>query len=96
VTTNVLVAICTGYCACKTCTPGHGVTASGNTPVAGRTIAGPRIFPLGSTVVIRGHTYTLQDRTALRYDGRFDIYFARHADALKFGRQTNTVTVIGP
>jgi len=95
-TTNVLVAICTGYCACKTCTPGHGVTAIGTPPKHNYTIAAPRNIPYGARVIVAGRTYVVEDRTARRYDGRFDIYFARHADALKFGRQTNTVTVIGP
>ena len=59
-------------------------------------MAAPRSVLLGSTVLIAGHRYTAQDRTARRFDGRFDIYFATHRDALKFGRQTNTVTVITP
>lgn len=96
-TTNILTnAIVTAYCACSHCTPGHGVTAAGTPPIHGITIAGPRQFPLGGIVIWRGHRFILQDRTARRFDGRFDIYFARHTDALKFGRQTNTVTVIGP
>jgi len=50
--------------------------------------------PLGSTIIISNQHYIAQDRTARRFDGRFDIYFAKHADALRFGRRTNNVIVI--
>ena len=94
--TNVILATITAYCHCTICTPGSGVCADRKPPRAGYTIAGPRHLPLGSRVEIAGHTYTLQDRTAKRFDGRFDIYFADHAAAKRFGRQTNTVTIITP
>jgi len=98
VTTNVLVAIITGYCSCQRCCGPNatGLTASGRAPIVGKTVAAPRSVLLGSTVVIAGHRYTAQDRTARRFEGRFDIYFTNHAAARRFGIQTNTVTVITP
>lgn len=94
--TNVYVAIITAYCHCRACCgpDARGVTASGLLPVVGTTVAAPRAVLFGSTVVIAGHRYSAQDRTALRYDGRFDIYFKSHAEARRFGIRTNQVTVI--
>lgn len=90
-------AIITAYCACTNCCGAHatGLTAAGQRPVQGITIAGPRAFPLGTKVSIAGHSYIVQDRTAKRFDGRWDIYFASHKEALKFGKQTNNITVYG-
>ena len=90
-------AIITAYCACTNCCGAHatGLTAAGRPPVQGITIAGPRAFPLGTKVSIAGHSYIVQDRTAKRFDGRWDIYFASHKEALKFGKQTNNITVYG-
>lgn len=92
-----LIAVITAYCACTNCCGPNatGLTAAGRPPVQGITIAGPRAFPLGTKVSINGHSYVVQDRTAKRYDGRWDIYFARHQDALNFGKQTNNITVYG-
>lgn len=92
--TNVLVATITAYCSCSHCTPGHGITAAGCAPTPGVTIAGPRKFPLGGFVIWNGHRFVIQDRTAKKYDGRFDIYFSSHSAAKQFGIRTNLVTII--
>ena len=94
--TNVILATITAYCACSHCTPGHGVTAAGTRPVQGTTIAGPMAYRLLSRVVIDGHRFVLEDRTAKRFDGRFDIYFSSHSAARRFGIRTNLVTIITP
>ena len=57
-------------------------------------MAAPRGVHFGSTVIIDGRAYTAQDRTALRYDGRFDIYFRTHKEAREFGIRKMTVTII--
>jgi len=89
-------AIITAYCACAQCCGPHhaNITSSGESPTPNYTIAGPRNLPLGTRCSINGHTYVVQDRTAKRFDGRFDIYFASHADAIKFGRQISNVTIL--
>lgn len=91
-------AIITAYCACKLCCGVHSNsiqrTASGTSPVAGRTIAGPRSVQLGTRVSIGGRTYIVEDRTARKFDGRWDIYFADHKSALKFGKKQLTVKII--
>jgi hypothetical protein len=56
---------------------------TGNTPciaasganICGRrdAVACPRRIKLGTVVEIRGETYVCEDRTALKYNGRFDI-----------------------
>jgi len=62
--------------------------------VQGTTIAASRAIPLGSSVIVAGHTYIVQDRLAKKYDGRFDVYFEKHSEALQFGIKTQTVVVI--
>ena len=96
--TNVILATITGYCACQLCCGPRAqhLTASGRNPTPTNTIAAPRSIPFGSHIVVAGRRYTVEDRTAKRFDGRFDIYFANHAAAKRFGRQTNTVTIITP
>ena len=90
--TNIIV---TAYCACKLCCGpnAHNITADGHKPVQGITIAASRRIPFGSKIVIAGHTYTVQDRLARRYDNRIDIFFNNHRDALRFGKRTVTVNL---
>lgn len=95
-TTNTYEAIVTAYCACMLCTPGRGITASGDVPRANHTIAAPRLIPFGASVVVSGNAYVVRDRTAKRFDGRFDIYFRTHKEARKFGIRKLTVTIITP
>lgn len=89
-------AIITAYCACRICCGPNaaGLAANNKPPIQGVTVAGPRAYPLGTKVVIGTNTYVLQDRTAKRFDGRWDIYFNSHADAKRFGKQTNNVKII--
>lgn len=96
--TNILTNITiTAYCACKLCCGPNakGITANGQRPQEGITIAASRTLPFGTTVIIGDKTFRVQDRLAKRYDSRFDIYFAKHSDAKKFGIKTNqTIKVI--
>ena len=52
-------------------------------------IACPREIELGTKVEIEGKTYECGDRTAKRYDGRFDVFMGygeeAHREALNFG-----------
>lgn len=94
--TNFL-AVVTAYCACIKCcgTSSPGINAAGVKPVAGTSIAGPRRFPLGSRVRIEGMTnvFVMDDRLARKYNSRFDIFFNSHAEALRFGKRSLSVTV---
>lgn len=98
-TTNILTAIITAYCHCKLCCGPNakGITASGTKPIQGITVAGPRSYLFGSKVIMPSiglHTGRIEDRTARRFDGRFDVYFRRHSEAKKFGIKTNKVIII--
>jgi 3D (Asp-Asp-Asp) domain-containing protein len=96
-TTNIIIAVVTAYCHCKLCCGTTGqLTASGRQPQVARTIAVPRSVKLGSTIIIASHSYVAEDRTARRYDGRFDVFMASHKEALKFGIKTNKVTIVSP
>lgn len=99
--TNVIIlsnCVITAYCPCYKCCPksSKGLNASGKKPLSGSSVAGPRSLRLGTKVIIAGHTYTVDDRLAKRYDSRFDIYFNTHREALQFGIKTQQVTVITP
>lgn len=91
-----LLMLVTAYCPCAKCTKGTGIDASGHKPVAGVTVAIPRRYPLGSTVIIEGRTYRGTDRYASHLSDRIDIYFSRHDDAVAFGKQHKRVTIITP
>jgi 3D (Asp-Asp-Asp) domain-containing protein len=55
-------------------------------------IAAPRSIPFGTKVVIEGRQYTVEDRTAKKYNGRWDIYTSSHKQALKNGiKHTNVI-----
>ena len=84
------------YCACEKCTgkrPGHadyGVTATGTTATAGRTVSvDPSVIPLGSEVLIGDHIYIAED-TGVRGQA-IDIFVGNHAEALELGTYTADV-----
>jgi len=91
----------TAYCACSICCGpyANGITASGTQATANRTIAVDAynpIVPIGTKVVISGVTYTVEDTGNLNANGAdIDIYFATHAEALAWGRQTHTAYLAG-
>lgn len=70
--------------------------ASGRRAYVGA-VACPRKYPLGTKVEIGGNAYVCEDRTALRYDGRFDIFagFGRedYQRALRWGIKTLEIKV---
>lgn len=87
----------TAYCPCqKCCGPlAPRRTASNVWPTQGVTIAAPRRIPFGTRLNIEGlGVRTVQDRLARRFDNRIDVFFASHADALQFGKQTLTVNAV--
>lgn len=91
----------TAYCACRKCCGkdpgdfGYGVTASGAVVEAGRTIAvDSSVIPLGSEIVIDGHTYVAEDTGSAIKGNCIDIYFDTHQEALNFGVQYADVYII--
>jgi 3D (Asp-Asp-Asp) domain-containing protein len=86
--TNILTAFITAYVA--TGNP----TATGIYPQTHHTVAIPRRYPLGCDVFICGESYKGEDRTARKYDGRFDIFMSSRKAALKWGKQKHVVVII--
>jgi len=69
-------------------------TASGTIPLAGKTIAVRKnVIPFGTTVIISGHEYIVEDTGGGLKENGIDIYFDTHDEALKFGRQTAEVFI---
>ena len=88
--TNAITAIITAYVATgQPC-------ANGRMPSLDHTIAAPRWIPLGSIVIIEGRRYVVEDRTNIRYNGRYDLFMSNHQTALQWGKQCLTITVITP
>lgn len=93
---NVVI---TAYCPCHICcgkwaeatTPR---TASGIPPQEGRTCAASRKYPFGTVLDIKGvGKRIVEDRLALRFDDRVDIYFNVHKDAKNFGIRKTQITI---
>lgn len=78
----------TFYCPCPKCCGkwAGGATASGKYPETGRTIAvDPSVIPLGSNVVINGHTYIAEDTGSGIEGNRIDVFMDSHQAALDRG-----------
>ena len=91
----------TGYCNCRLCCGKYSPevtgktphTASGTVPCAGRTVAvDPNVIPLGSTVVINGHSYIAEDTGSAVRGNVIDMFFDSHSEALNWGRRNVEVT----
>ena len=101
--------VATAYCPCAKCCGKYAYnrpidengepivyTSTGARAVQGRTIAvDPSVIPYGTHVLINGVEYVAEDCGGNIKGRRIDVYFADHAEADAFGRQTVTVEVIG-
>lgn len=76
------------YCPCEKCCGWNtGITYSGTTATAGRTIgANLEQFPIGTELEIDGITYVVEDKGNLS-KGTIDIFFNSHEEALNYGVQ---------
>src|SRR5258706_12388663 len=84
----------TAYCPCSECVGLYsgGPTASGVMPKPGVTIAAPRSIPFGTILEIPGvGRRVVQDRLALRYDNRIDVFVRSHTEAKRFGTKKLSV-----
>ena len=73
----------TAYCNCEKCCGkwAGGPTASGVMPQSDWTIAvDPSVIPLGSKVMINGHTYCAEDTGFAIKGNKIDIYVDNHED----------------
>jgi 3D (Asp-Asp-Asp) domain-containing protein len=92
---STITATVTSYSSVESCHYPGCTMASGKPAYIGAA-ACPRRLPLGTQIQIHGRTYICEDRTARRFDGRFDIFAgygaAAHQEALNFGKQLLAVT----
>ena len=56
-------------------------------------IACPRELAFGTSVEIDGVIYTCEDRTAKKYNGRYDILMFSYEEAIEWGRQEKEVLI---
>lgn len=89
----------TAYCPCPICCGAYSNmenprTASGTTPVAGRTVAGPAELPFGTKLNINGVIFTVEDRGGAINGKHLDVYFNTHEEALAFGMRTVPVFLV--
>jgi 3D (Asp-Asp-Asp) domain-containing protein len=79
----------TAYCPCsKCCGKGaHGVSADGTVLIPkSRVVAAPRSTPMGTVLDIPGYGVArVADRGAAITEGRLDVFFWTHKEALNWG-----------
>ncbi len=95
---KIIYAQVTKYTKIETC-PNHQCrTANGDAPTKNEGVACPRSIPLGTRVKIEEKTVVCNDRTARKYDGRFDIYNGTtqedYQEALAWGVKTLPITIL--
>lgn len=93
--TNLLLLV-TAYCHCALCNGVSGnPTASGVMPKPGITVAASRSIPFGTMVLIDGIGWRrVEDRLAVRYDSRIDVFMRTHREAKRFGSQWKKVKIM--
>lgn len=92
-----VIAHVTAYSGVESCHYAGCPMASGKVAYVGA-VACPSWYKLGTRVEILGEVYTCEDRTATRFDGRFDIFMGMtqeaYQKALRFGIKNLTVTIL--
>lgn len=74
-----------------------GVTASGTLAQPGTIAADPAVFPFGTIMYVPGYGYGRVEDTGSHVKGqRIDVFFRRHSQAVRWGRQRLVVTVWRP
>jgi 3D (Asp-Asp-Asp) domain-containing protein len=92
----------TAYCPCTKCcgSQAQGITASGKhvSHNDGQFVAADKRFAFGTKLIVPGYAggkiVEVQDRGGAIKGNKLDVYFPTHPEALKWGRQKLTVTVI--
>lgn len=71
-----------------------GVTASGTRARHGTIAADTSVYPMGTIIEIPGYGFgRVEDRGGAVKGGHIDLWFRRHAEALKWGRKNVKVRV---
>jgi len=90
-TGRALVATVTAYSATG------NLTRSGTVPAFGTVAVDPAVIPLGSRLLIDGFpgvVFTALDTGGGVRGAWVDVYLPSHAEAIRFGRQTRTITIL--
>lgn len=94
---SLTTATITAYSGIESCHYEGCPTASGKRAYIGG-VACPTWIKLGTSVSIDGVLYTCEDRTATRFDGRYDIFMGfseeSHQKAISFGKKNLEVRVL--
>lgn len=93
-----MTALISFFCGCHLCIGNHPLTSIGTVPQRWHTVAAPRHIPLGTEVYIETiGLRVVETRTALRYNGRWDVYVGNwpgaHQHARKLGIQKLNITI---
>ena len=99
---RVLQMEVTAYCACTECCGpnAQGITASGKNVYYndGQFVAADKMLKFGTKLIIPGYAGSkpveVTDRGGAIKGNKLDVYFHSHTEALKWGRQKLTVTVV--
>jgi len=94
---ETVVATVTAYNTLEAQTDDTPCIAASGDNICGRrdVVACPSRIPLGTWVVINEERYECLDRTARKYDGRFDISFDKDVQAaLEWGKPHLEVTIL--
>lgn len=95
VMTKVINVEATAYCPCERCCgKSDGITASGTKAKPNHTIAADKSIPFGTKVKINGTIYTVEDRGGAINEGKIDIFFSSHQEAIIWGRRTVEMEVL--
>ena len=93
---KIITAVTTAYSEIDSC---HykGCLMANTKPAHAGAVACPRDIKLGTKIEIDGKEYTCEDRTAKRYDGRFDIWMGygeeSHSKSLSYGIKNKQITI---
>ena len=71
-----------------------GINARGYYPRVHYSVACPRKIPFGTAVYIDGKNYVCDDRTAVRFNGRFDLFVGSKREAIEWGKREKEVRLL--
>lgn len=87
----------TAYSGIESCHYAGCVDASGQRPKKNHSIACPRSYSIGTRIKIDGMEFVCTDRTAQRFDGRFDMFMGytkeNQEEAKEWGIQKKEVVI---
>lgn len=86
----------THYCTCAACcgTYASGYTATGTKATPGRTVAAdPEVIPYGTTIIIDGKEYIVEDCGGAVKGNHIDVLMGSHSEAVSAGRYYTEVGV---